>query len=151
MTDETTPPDSSTSAALSAHNRAKVYVDGADGVRVPFLEVALSDSPARNGDTPNEPVRLYDTSGPGSVPTVGLPLLRRPWITARDDVAEYDGRPVNRRDDGRAAVRRDGSGPVAFPTDGRRPLRSTGNPVTQLHYARRGDITPEMQFVATRE
>ena len=151
MTDETTPPDPSSTAALSAHNRTKVYVDGVDGVRVPFLEVALSDSPARNGATPNEPVRLYDTSGPGSVPTVGLPLLRRPWITARDDVAEYDGRPVNRRDDGRAAVRRDGDGSVAFPTDGRRPLRSTGNPVTQLHYARRGDITPEMQFVATRE
>ena len=112
MTDETTPPDTTTTtAALSAHNRTKVYVDGADGVRVPFLEVALSDSPARNGATPNEPVRLYDTSGPGSVPTVGLPLLRRPWITARDDVAEYDGRPVNRRDDGRAALRRDGDGP----------------------------------------
>ena len=151
MTDETTPPDPAATAALPAHNRAKVYVDGPGDVRVPFMEVALADSPGRDGATPNEPVRLYDTSGPGSVPTVGLPSLRRPWITSRSDVVEYEGRPVNRRDDGRAAVRRDGDGPVAFPTDGRRPLRSTGSPVTQLHYARRGDITPEMQFVATRE
>jgi phosphomethylpyrimidine synthase len=151
MTDETTPPDPAATAALPAHNRAKLYVDGPGDVRVPFLEVALADSPGRDGTTPNEPVRLYDTSGPGSVPTVGLPLLRRPWITSRSDVVEYEGRPVNRRDDGRAAVRRDGDGPVAFPTDGRRPLRSTGSPVTQLHYARKGEITPEMQFVATRE
>ncbi len=124
---------------------------GPGDVRVPFLEVALADSPGRDGAVPNEPVRLYDTSGPGSVPTVGLPSLRRKWIAARSDVAEYEGRPVNRRDDGRAAVRRDGDGPAAFPTDGRRPLRSTGTPVTQLHYARRGELTPEMQFVATRE
>ena len=151
MTDETTPPDPAATAALPAHNRSKVYVDGPGGVRVPFCEVALADSPTRDGTTPNEPVRLYDTSGPGSVPTVGLPGLRRPWITGRSDVAEYEGRPVNRRDDGRAAVRRDGPAPEAFPVDGRRPLRAVGAPVTQLHYARAGEITPEMQFVATRE
>ncbi len=151
MTDATTPSDPATTAAVPAHHRSKVYVDGPQGVRVPFLEVALSDSPARNGATPNAPVRLYDTSGPGSVPTVGLPSLRRPWITARGDVAEYDGRPVNRRDDGRAAVRRSGDRPDSFPLDGRRPLRSTGTPVTQLHYARKGEVTPEMAFVATRE
>ena len=151
MTDSTTPPTSGTTAAVAAHNRTKVYVDGPGGVRVPFVEVALSDSPARNGATPNPPVRLYDTSGPGSVPTVGLSALRRPWITGRGDVEEYEGRPVNRRDNGRVAVRRDGDGPAAFPLDGRRPLRSTGGPVTQLHYARRGEVTPEMAFVATRE
>src|SRR5664280_2753699 len=106
------------------HNRRKVYVDGDGGARVPFVEVTLSDSPGRNGAEPNPPVRLYDTSGPGSVPTVGLPTLRRPWITGRRDVAEYEGRPVNRRDDGRAALRRDGDGPAPFPLDGRRPLRS---------------------------
>ena len=151
MTDETTPHDATSTSALPAHNRSKVYVDGPGGVRVPFVEVSLSESPGRDGTTPNDPIRLYDTSGPGSVPTVGLPPLRRPWVTARGDVAAYEGRPVNRRDDGRAAVRRDGGAPIAFPTDGRRPLRATGAPVTQLHYARRGEITPEMQFVATRE
>jgi phosphomethylpyrimidine synthase len=151
MADETTPHDTTTTAVLAAHNRSKVYVDGPTGVRVPFTEVALADSPARNGATLNEPVRLYDTSGPGSVPTIGLPSLRGPWITGRGDVAEYEGRPVNRRDDGRAALRREGDGPAAFPLDGRWPMRSTGVPVTQLHYARRGEITSEMQFVATRE
>jgi len=76
--DETTPHDPTTTDAVAVHNRSKVYVDGPDGVQLPFIEVALADSPARNGATPNEPMRLYDTSGPGSVPTVGLPSLRRP-------------------------------------------------------------------------
>ncbi len=128
MTDATTPSEPGTTAAIAAHNRSKVYVSGPQGVQVPFIEVSLSDSPARNGASPNPPVRLYDTSGPGSVPSVGLPSLRSPWITARADVEEYEGRPVNRRDDGRGAVRRDGDGPAAFPLDGRRPRRSTGEP-----------------------
>jgi phosphomethylpyrimidine synthase len=71
-----------------AHNRRKVYVDGPDGTRVPFTEVSLSDSPGRGGPVPNPPVRLYDTSGPGSVPTVGLPPLRGGWIASRGDVEE---------------------------------------------------------------
>jgi phosphomethylpyrimidine synthase len=133
------------------HNRRKVYVDGGDGLQVPFVEVSLSDSPGRNGAVPNPPLRLYDTSGPGSVPTVGLPPLRRPWIMARSDVEEYAGRTSVRRDDGRAAVRRTGADPEVFPAPGRAPLRSSGTPVTQLHYARRGEITPEMAFVAARE
>ncbi len=151
MADETTAHDATTSAALPAHNRAKIHVDGPDGVRVPFVEISLSDSPGRDGAVPNEPVRLYDTSGPGSIPTVGLPPLRHPWITGRGDVTGYEGRPVDRRDDGRAAMRRDGDGPVAFPADGRGPVRAVGAPVTQLHYAHKGEITPEMQFVAIRE
>ena len=135
----------------SSHNRRKVYEDRIDGMRVPFSEVVLSDSPGREGPQPNPPVRLYDTSGPGSVPTEGLSPLRRSWIEQRGDVEEYDGRPAARRDDGRAAVRRTGSSPETFPSSGRRPLRSTGSPVTQLHYARRGEVTPEMEFVALRE
>ena len=133
------------------HNRRKVYVDGDGGVRVPFVEVTLSDSPGRNGAEPNPPVHLYDTSGPGSVPTVGLPSLRADWVAGRGDVEAYQGRPVGRRDDGRAAVRRTGPDPELFPATGRRPLRSKGAAVTQLHYARRGDVTPEMEFVAVRE
>ena len=133
------------------HNRSKIYVEGADGTRVPFTEVTLASSPGSDGDRPNPPVRLYDTSGPGSVPTVGLPPLRRTWIEGRGDVEEYQGRPVIRRDDGRAAVRRMPSGGVATPPAGRRPLRSAGAPVTQLAYARAGVVTPEMSFVATRE
>jgi phosphomethylpyrimidine synthase len=134
-----------------AGRRTKVYVDGPRGVRVPFTRVSLSDSPGRDGDRPNEPVHLYDTSGPGSVPTVGLPPLRGPWIESRGDVDEYEGRPVNRRDDGRAAVRRPEGRNEMVPPAGRRSLRSTGAPVTQLHYARAGEVTPEMEFVAARE
>src|SRR5438067_3164288 len=124
--------------------RTKVYVEGSR-VRVPFSEVALT-----NG----EQVRLYDTSGPGSDPTTGLPPLRRPWILARGDVEEYEGRAVSARDDGRAAVRR-GQGTERFNGGdgaGRRPLRGLpGRRVTQMHYARAGHVTPEMEFIALRE
>jgi phosphomethylpyrimidine synthase len=133
------------------YQRQKVYVAGdRAGVRVPFVEVCLSDSPGKAGPVANAPVRLYDTSGPGSEPEVGLPVLRRAWITERSDVAEYQGRSVLGRDDGRGARRRtDPARP--HPARGRRPLRSTGGAVTQMHYARRGEITPEMSFVAVRE
>ena len=157
MTDSTTDTEASRSVPLTVapdrpvHNRSKVYVAGAEGTRVPFTEVTLSDSPGTHGDRPNPPVRLYDTSGPGSIPTVGLPPLRRTWIDVRGDVEEYQGRLVIRRDDGRAAVRRTRPDPEASPPPGRRPLRSAGAPVTQLAYARAGEVTPEMSFVATRE
>ncbi len=139
------------SDASTTHSRSKVYVEGPQGVRVPFTEVVVGPSSGPSGEEANAPVRLYDTSGPGSVPTEGLPALRRPWVTGRGDVEEYEGRPVTRRDDGRAAVRRDGPSREAFPHTGRRPLRATSGPVTQLAYARRGEVTPEMAFVATRE
>ncbi|MGH9028055.1 MAG: phosphomethylpyrimidine synthase ThiC [Acidimicrobiales bacterium] len=136
---------------IGRFQRRKVYVDGPSGVRVPFAEVSLADSPGRNGPVPNEPLRLYDTSGPGSEAEVGLAPLRLEWILGRDDVSEYEGRSRTVRDDGRAAVRRGGSA-ERFPGVTRRPLRSRGGrPVTQMHYARRGEITPEMEFVAVRE
>ncbi len=123
--------------------RRKVYVDGPHDIKVPFTEVEL--------EAPNPPVRLYDTSGPGSDVTRGLPGLRGPWIMARDDVEEYEGRVVQIRDDGRA-VTRGGDRPDAFAGAPRRPLRAkAGRCVTQLHYARTGIVTPEMEFVAIRE
>jgi phosphomethylpyrimidine synthase len=128
---------------MSSNVRHKVYVDGPGGVRVPFAEVALA--------APNEPLRLYDTSGPGGDPTVGLPPLRRAWIRARADVEEYEGRTQQRRDDGRA-VARGVLDPVAFAGRQQPPLRAVrGRRVTQLHYARRGEVTAEMDFVAVRE
>jgi phosphomethylpyrimidine synthase len=155
MSDPTTEPAASRPdgplAVTTTPARGKVYVEGAGGVQVPFIEVALSASPGREGTVPNPPVRLYDTSGPGSEPTVGLAALRTPWITARGDVEAYEGRLASRRDDGRAAVRRGEPAGSADTPPTRRPLRSTGRPVTQLHYARRGEVTPEMAFVATRE
>ena len=139
-----------TEADPGTFNRRKVYVEGATpGVQVPFVEVALSPTPGQAA--PNAPVLLYDTSGPGSDPRRGLAPLRREWITGRGDVVEHDGRAPTLRDDGRAALRR-AEAPETFPTERRRPLVAGGPaPVTQLYYARRGEITPEMEFVAIRE
>ncbi|HEX5268363.1 MAG TPA: phosphomethylpyrimidine synthase ThiC [Acidimicrobiales bacterium] len=131
--------------------RQRTYRQGSrPDIRVPFTEVRVGDGP---GATPLDPVMLYDTAGPGADAGTGLPSLRRPWVLERSDTEEYEGRRPHLRDDGRAAVRRsavDGrpfSGPAT-----RRPLRArTGRTVTQMHYARAGTITPEMEFVALRE
>ncbi len=124
-------------------NRAKVYVEGPDGIRVPCQEVSLT-----NG----EHVLLYDTSGPGSDPDRGLPPRRDAWILGRGDVERYAGRPTTRRDDGRAAVRGAPTTDDGWRGPRREPRRARpGCCPTQLHYARRGDITPEMQFAAARE
>jgi phosphomethylpyrimidine synthase len=133
--------------------RRKVHVTGSrPDLQVPFVEVQLSDSPGTDGPVANPPVRLYDTSGPGSDPHVGLPPVRATWIRQRGDVVEVEGRPRLPRDDGRRAARtgtrpeRDWNGPP------RTVLRAApGACVTQLHYARRGEITPEMAFIARRE
>ena len=128
-------------------SRRKAYVEGrrAD-VRAPFCEVVL--------DPPNEPVRLYDTSGPGSDPHDGPRSGPRAWIHERGDVEHYEGRVASLRDDGRASYRAGQSAAEPFPGAGadRPRLRAaTGRTVTQMHYARRGDVTPEMEFVALRE
>ena len=123
--------------------REKVYVTGErPDVRVPFTQVNLTE--------PEPPFLLYDTSGPGSNPNVGLPPLRLDWITERGDTTEIEGRAADLRDDGRRAVR---TGQATDPFLGeRRPvLRAKGAAVTQMAYARRGEITPEMEFIATRE
>ncbi len=125
----------------------RVYIDGTlPGVRVPAREVVLAE--------PNPPLRLYDTSGPYGDPQYradfrhGLPALRAEWIRARGDVEELpEATSAYRRqretDPSLAGVR--------FP-DPRRSLRGKpGRRVTQLHYARRGTITPEMEFIALRE
>ena len=132
----------------SSEARSKVHFEGSRGVRVPFTEVSLTDSP---GGGPNPPFRLYDSSGPGSDPEAGLPPLRLPWIRDRDDVEAYAGRPTTLRDDGRGATRRGGPN-RAFARGSRPVLRARpGRTVTQMHYARRGEVTPEMEFVAIRE
>src|SRR5687768_10112834 len=107
-------------------------------VRVPVREVDLTD-----GTT----FAIYDTSGPGSEPTVGLPALRAPWIEGRADTEVVQGRVIQQRDDGR------GTKPVT-PWQGAPPVVRRALPgrcVSQMHYARRGEITPEMEFVAVRE
>jgi phosphomethylpyrimidine synthase len=126
----------------------KVYLQGSrPDIRVPQREIQLTPSTGPNGPEPNPPLRVYDTSGPYTDPAVpidvrrGLPPLRRAWILERGDVEEYDGQA-----NGWA------HGTERVPGRGRRPLRAKpGRAVTQMHYARRGIITPEMEFVALRE
>ncbi len=133
---------------------------------MPFREI--SQNPSRNFDgtlVANPPVRVYDTSGPWGDADVhcdvreGLPQLRREWIVGRGDVEEYEGREAKPIDDGyltfdaanRARVKDVGK-LEDFPTMRRTVLRAKpGACVTQLHYARRGIITPEMEFIAIRE
>ena len=123
--------------------REKVYETGSQsGVRVPFTQVNLTE--------PEPPFFLYDTSGPGSNPSVGLPPLRLEWIKERGDTTEIDGRSADLRDDGRRAVR-DGQASDPFLGEPRPVLRATGAAVTQMAYARRGEVTPEMEFIAIRE
>ncbi|MGB9112271.1 MAG: phosphomethylpyrimidine synthase ThiC [Acidimicrobiales bacterium] len=131
-------------------------ISPAFGVEVPFEEVALSAPPGTVDGGEEGSVRLYDTKGPGSEPECGLPPLRHAWIERRGDTEQHDARVATLRDNGRAAVRRAGSDQSlsadAWPGSSRRPRRArAGGTVTQLHYARRGQITPEMEFVALRE
>ena len=103
------------------------------------------------------PVRVYDTSGPYTDPAAtidiaaGLPALRREWQLARGDVEEYAPREVRPEDNGQLGPDRSGGVPP-FPTALRRPLRAkAGGNISQMHYARRGIVTPEMEYVAERE
>ncbi|PRX39152.1 hydroxymethylpyrimidine synthase [Planifilum fimeticola] len=135
----------------------KVYVQGSrPDIRVPMREIRLSPTTGRFGERENPPVRVYDTSGPWTDPEVetdvrkGLPPLRRRWIEMRGDVEEYEGRQPQPIDDGYSSKSVSPSQP--YPGLKRRPLRAKpGRAVTQMHYARRGIITPEMEFVAIRE
>jgi phosphomethylpyrimidine synthase len=149
----------------------RVYLPGqihAD-VRVPVREIELTPTKSYTGAiTANEPVRVYDCSGPWGDPVFtgssdeGLPALRRDWILKRGDVAEYDGREVKPMDNGylsgkhaEFASKAEKNRLVEFPGllgQRRKPLRaSKGHSVTQLWYAKQGIITPEMEFIAIRE
>ncbi|MDP3836022.1 MAG: phosphomethylpyrimidine synthase ThiC [Hydrogenophaga sp.] len=136
----------------------KLYVPGQQpGVRVPMREIALT-----NG----ERVVVYDTSGPYSEPTAaidvtrGLPDVRGAWIDARGDTEAYAGRTRQALDDGVKNEARQNDTTIeriealraAATGLQRTPRRArSGMNVTQMHYARRGIVTPEMEFVAVRE
>ena len=135
---------------------SKIHVAGSlSGVQVPFRQIQLH--PTRDYKdqlTENEPVVLYDTSGPYTDPAVtidvakGLKPLRQDWILGRGDVEELPGatslyRKLRERDKDLDAIR--------FHAD-RKPLRAkAGRNVSQMHYAKQGIITPEMEFIAIRE
>lgn len=133
----------------------KVYTEGSSpDIRVPMREISLSATTGAFGEEENAPVRVYDTSGPYTDPDVqidiheGLGALRTKWITGRGDVEEYNGRTVRPEDNG---YKKEGRA-AEYPGLQRKPLRAKpGKNVTQLHYARKGIITPEMEFIAIRE
>ena len=149
----------------------RVYLPGSvhADVRVPMREIAQSATRDFSGATnPNEPLRVYDCSGPWGDPQFagqvehGLPELRLPWITGRNDVAEYEGRQVKPQDNGylsrqhaEYASQAERNRLMEFPGlhgQRRKPRRaSAGHPVTQLWYARQGIVTAEMEFIAIRE
>jgi len=143
----------------------KIYVETA-GLRVPFREIALSPTKNFKGEVEeNGPVRVYDTSGlwtdadNGHNVRDGLPPNRRAWIDARGDVEEYQGREILPQDNGYLTKGAESIAKVnerstleEFPGLRRAPLRAKrGSCVTQMHYARKGIVTPEMEYVAIRE
>ncbi|MGR7907981.1 phosphomethylpyrimidine synthase ThiC [Lysinibacillus capsici] len=137
----------------------KVYVEGSrPDILVPMREIALSPTTGSFGNEENAPIRVYDTSGPYTDPayqvdiTKGLPALRNAWIQERGDVEAYEGRSIKPEDNGFRHVDDPRIQENVFPELERKPLRAKkGKNVTQLHYARKGIITPEMEFVAIRE
>ncbi|MFG6666249.1 phosphomethylpyrimidine synthase ThiC [Halomonas sp. HNIBRBA4712] len=150
---ETAQVDAAAIAPLPAST--KRYVEGSrPDIRVPFREITLSPTTTSNAAEENPPLLVYDTSGPYTDPAAqidlrkGLPELRRAWIEERDDTeflegltSEYGNRRAN--DPTLAQLRFDLK---------RTPRRAkAGKNVTQLHYARKGIVTPEMEFIAIRE
>jgi phosphomethylpyrimidine synthase len=136
-------------------NSSKIYVSGSrPDIRVPMRQIMQSDTPASFGAEKNPPVFVYDTSGPYTDPTVkidirsGLEPLRAAWIAERNDTEELSGPTsdygIERLSDPKLAELR-------FNLH-RKPRRAkAGKNVTQMHYARAGIITPEMEYIAIRE
>ena len=145
----------------------KVYVSGTvhPQIKVPFREISLSSSTTEtSNDNGNDhhpkkddtSLIVYATSGPYTDPNVqinireGLEPIRLSWITSRRDVEYYEGRKIEPKDDGY----REGENPNTerFPKTREKVLRAkSGKNVTQMHYAKKGIITPEMEFIAIRE
>ena len=136
-------------------NSRKIYIQGSrPDLRVPMREVSQSDTPASFGAEKNPPVYVYDTSGPYTDPAVkidirsGLAALRAAWIAERNDTEELAGPTsaygIERLNDPKLAELR-------FNLH-RKPRRAiAGKNVTQMHYAKKGIITPEMEYIAIRE
>ncbi|HEY6772536.1 MAG TPA: phosphomethylpyrimidine synthase ThiC, partial [Oxalicibacterium sp.] len=136
-------------------NSRKIYIEGSrPDIRVPMREISQSDTAASFGAEKNPPIYVYDTSGPYTDPSIkidirsGLDTPRLPWILERKDTEELPGPTsqygIERLNDPQLAESR-------FNLH-RKPRRAlAGKNVSQMHYARQGIVTPEMEFVAIRE
>ncbi len=137
-------------------NSRKVYVEGSrPDIQVPMREISQSDTPATLGAEPNPPIFVYDCSGPYTDPTAqidirkGLAALRSNWIAERNDTEALSGLSSEY---GQARAHDAALAGMRFPGLQRQPRRAlAGKNVTQMHYARQGIITPEMEFIAIRE
>ncbi|MDE2497843.1 MAG: phosphomethylpyrimidine synthase ThiC, partial [Xanthomonadaceae bacterium] len=133
----------------------KVYMRGSrDDLRVPMREIVLTDTPAMFGSEANAPFTVYDTSGPYTDTAftadlvAGLPKLRAAWIAERGDTEELPNRTSEfGRRHAEAVLLAD----VRFPNLPKPRRAKAGANVTQMHYARQGIVTPEMEFIAIRE
>ena len=133
----------------------KIYVRGSrDDIRVPMREITCSDTPSSSGLEKNPPITVYDTSGPYTDPAIdidlrqGLAGIRENWISERDDTIQLDALSSAY---GRRRMSDEKLVELRFACT-RTPRRArSGCNVTQMHYARQGIITPEMEFIAIRE
>ncbi|MEX3932561.1 phosphomethylpyrimidine synthase ThiC [Paraburkholderia phymatum] len=137
-------------------NSRKVYVTGSQpDIRVPMREITQSDTPTGFGGEKNPPIYVYDTSGPYTDPDAkidiraGLPALRQRWIEARGDTESLKGLSSEY---GRERAADPATAQLRFPGLHRTPRRAMpGKNVSQMHYAKQGIITPEMEYIAIRE
>ncbi|MED1204351.1 phosphomethylpyrimidine synthase ThiC [Heyndrickxia acidicola] len=135
----------------------KVYVKGPrPEIKVPMREIQLSDTKGTFEQEANLPVRVYDTSGPYTDADCPIDIRKglspcRSWIRDNENIEEYSGRGVKPEDNG--YKNNDSRANTSlFPGLKRKPLRAKkGKNITQMHYARKGIITPEMEFIAIRE
>ncbi len=136
-------------------NSRKVYIPGSSAdIQVPMREITQSDTPASMGAEKNPPIFVYDTSGPYTDPAAkidirsGLAPLRQKWIEARGDTVALDG-PSSRYGQERLADPELAS--LRFNLERKPRIAKPGVNVTQMHYARKGMVTPEMEYIAIRE
>jgi phosphomethylpyrimidine synthase len=145
----------STTVTSPIRGSRKAYVRGSrDDLRVPMREVLLTDTPAMFGAEANAPFTVYDTSGPYTDAAftadlaAGLPKLRAAWIAERGDTELL----ANRTSEfGRRHAEAELLAGVRFPNLPKPRRAKAGANVTQMHYARQGIVTPEMEFIAVRE
>ena len=145
-----------TAAVQPLPNSRKIYVEGSrPDIRVPMREISQDDTPTAFGGEKNPPIYVYDCSGPYTDPDAkidirsGLPALRTQWIAERGDTEEL---PDLSSEFGRQRAADQKLAELRFPGLHRKPRRAkAGKNVTQMHYARQGIITPEMEYVAIRE
>ena len=140
-----------TTGPIRGSRKVHVEANGNPAIKVAMREIDLEPS---SGEPP---VRVYDTSGPYTDPNVkidisaGLAQLRRDWQLARGDIEEYEARAVKPEDNGQLGPDRSGGVP-AYPNVRQTVYRAkAGKNLSQMHYARQGIITPEMEYVAERE